>query len=249
MDKLLNLRFPSKFILESNINRDKYTEYVCDHYDIQDREKCMTEVPFPTREDIQEMMDSQWNILLICGNSGSGKSTILKNLCGYDGNKIEYTEGLSCVSQFPKLSEEEVCDMFCGVGLSSVPTWLRKPNELSNGERARLDLCMTMHNAMEERPFVCIDEFTSTVNRSAAKSMSFAFQRYLRQHNMRAVIASCHFDVIEYLRPDYVFNLNKRDKDGNVEMEKMVYKDDEKYDEYLSVNGTEILSEAMEMEG
>ena len=237
-----------KIILESDIKRDAYTEYVCDHYDIQDREKCITEVPMPSSEDMEALnADGEWNVLLICGNSGSGKSTVL-NKAFKAPNCISYDNDLACISQFPKLSEEEACDMFCGVGLSSVPTWLRKPSELSNGERARLDLCKAIYGSNGD-DLISIDEFTSTVNRSAAKSMSFAFQRYLRQRNLRAVIASCHFDIIEYLRPDYVFNLNKRDKDGNVEMEKMVYKDDEKYDEYLSVNGAEILSEAMEMEG
>ena len=88
-----------------------------------------------------------------------------------------------------------------------------------------------------------MDEFTSVVNRDVAKSMSHALQRYIRQKDLKIVIASCHFDIIEWLQPDYVFNLNHRDEEGNVEMEKMEYTDDNDYSVHQSVRDIEVLSE------
>jgi hypothetical protein len=88
-----------------------------------------------------------------------------------------------------------------------------------------------------------VDEFTSVVNRDVAKSMSHALQRYIRQKDLKIVIASCHFDIIEWLQPDYVFNLNHRDEEGNVEMEKMEYTDDNDYSVHQSVRDIEVLSE------
>ena len=234
----------SKITLESKIVNDNYTQFLYDSYDIQDKEKTVTEVPTPSKEDMEEMNKDNWNILLICGKSGSGKSTILREIYG-DVKPIEYDHDKCVISQFPRLSEEETCDLLSSIGLASVPTWLRKPQELSNGERARLDIAKAIYDA--NGGIVVLDEYTSVVNRSAAKSMSFALQRYARQKDLKIIIASCHFDIIEWLQPDYVFNLEHRDENGNVEMEKMIYNDDTNYNVYQSPREIDILTEAIEI--
>ena len=234
----------SKITLESKIVNDNYTQFLYDSYDIQDKEKTVTEVPTPSKEDMEEMNKDNWNILLICGKSGSGKSTILREIYG-DVKPIEYDYDKCVISQFPRLSEEEACDLLSSIGLASVPTWLRKPQELSNGERARLDIAKAIYDA--NGGIVVLDEYTSVVNRSAAKSMSFALQRYARQKGLKIIIASCHFDIIEWLQPDYVFNLEHRDENGEVEMEKMIYNDDTNYNVYQSPREIDILTEAMEI--
>lgn len=234
----------SKIILESKIVNDNYTNFLYESYDIQDKEKTVTEVPIPSKEDMEEMNKDNWNILLICGKSGSGKSTILREIYG-DVKPIKYDHDKCVISQFPRLSEEEACDLLSSMGLASVPTWLRKPQELSNGERARLDIAKAIYDA--NGGIVVLDEYTSVVNRSAAKSMSFALQRYARQKGLKIIIASCHFDIIEWLQPDYVFNLEHRDENGEVEMEKMIYNDDTNYNVYQSPRKIDILTEAIEI--
>lgn len=233
---------PRKIVLESKIVNDKYTQYLYDNYDIQNKELTKVEVPIPSMGDMKIMNESDWNIMLICGKSGSGKSTILREIFG-DVTPIMYDYDKAVISQFPKLSEEEACDLLSSIGLSSVPTWLRRPNELSNGERARLDIAKAIYDANGE--VIYIDEYTSVVNRDVAKSMSHAIQRYVRQKNLKIVISSCHFDIIEWLQPDYLFNLNHSDEDGNVELEKIVYSDDENYNAFQSIRECDSLSEAM----
>ena len=230
-----------KILLESKIVNDNFTQYLYDNYDIQNRDITTTEVPLPSHEDMEEMNSSHWNIMLICGKSGSGKSTILREI----GNvkPIEYDYNKAVISQFDGYTEEEVCDLLGGVGLSSVPTWLRKPQELSNGERARLDLCKAIYDAGKGQ-IIYVDEFTSVVNRDVAKSMSHALQRYIRQKNLKIVIASCHFDIIEWLNPNYIFNLNHKDENGNVELEKIVYTDDAEYKSSQYIKDEQILSDA-----
>ena len=230
-----------KILLESKIIVDKYCEYIFNNYDIQNRDITTTEVPLPSHEDMEEMNSSHWNIMLICGKSGSGKSTILREI----GNvkPIEYDYNKAVISQFDGYTEEEVCDLLGGVGLSSVPTWLRKPQELSNGERARLDLCKAIYDAGKGQ-IIYVDEFTSVVNRDVAKSMSHALQRYIRQKYLKIVIASCHFDIIEWLNPNYIFNLNHKDENGNVELEKIVYTDDAEYKASQYIKDEQILSDA-----
>lgn len=231
----------SKILLESKIIVDKYCEYIFNNYDIQNRDITTTEVPLPSHEDMEEMNSNHWNIMLICGKSGSGKSTILREI----GNvkPIEYDYNKAVISQFNGYTEEEVCDLLGGVGLSSVPTWLRKPQELSNGERARLDLCKAIYDAGKGQ-IIYVDEFTSVVNRDVAKSMSHALQRYIRQKDLKIVIASCHFDIIEWLNPNYIFNLNHKDENGNVELEKIVYTDDAEYKSSQYIKDEQILSDA-----
>ena len=233
-----------KIILESKIENDNYTQFLYDNYDIQNREKTVTEVPIPSKEDMEEMNKDDWNILLICGKSGSGKSTILNEVYG-TSKPIMYDYSKCVISQFPRLTEEEVCDLLSSIGLASVPTWLRKPQELSNGERARLDIAKAIYDA--NGGIVLLDEYTSVVNRAAAKSMSHALQRYARQKGLKIIIASCHFDIVEWLQPDYMFNLEHRDENGEVEMEKMVYEDIKDYNVYQSPRDIDILTEAVEV--
>ena len=233
-----------KIILESKIENDNYTQFLYDNYDIQNREKTVTEVPIPSKEDMEEMNKDDWNILLICGKSGSGKSTILNEVYG-TSKPIMYDYSKCVISQFPRLTEEEVCDLLSSMGLASVPTWLRKPQELSNGERARLDIAKAIYDA--NGGIVLLDEYTSVVNRSAAKSMSHALQRYARQKGLKIIIASCHFDIVEWLQPDYMFNLEHRDENGEVEMEKMVYEEIKDYNVYQSPREIDILTEAVEV--
>lgn len=223
-------------ILTTHITRDSYTDYVCEKYDIQDKEITQTVIP---SVDFSELDNHKWNITLIVGNSGSGKSTLLKQL----GEIIEpkYDMNKSCISQFPMLSEDEVCDIFQSVGLSSVPTWLHTPNQLSNGEKARLDLAYSIIHTKDEEP-ILVDEFTSVVNRNVAMSMSYALQRYLRNKDKKAIICSCHFDIIETLSPDYIINLNSQ-SNNKAEIEHYIYTNSEEYKTFKRINENETLTE------
>lgn len=230
----------SNIVLSSKVNVDKYTEYVCDKFDLQNREENITIIPMLNNEELSTF---NWNIGVIVGNSGSGKSTILNTLG--EVRRPIYDEHKSIVSQFPNLSEEEVVDLLQSVGLSSVPIFLHNPNELSNGEKARFELCCYLANAKEGET-ILVDEFTSVVNRSSAKSLSYALQRYVRKKNLRIILSSCHFDIIEWLNPDWVFNLNKQ-KDGQCEIERLIYEDSKDYKLYRMISQNNILSDKYEV--
>ena len=60
-------------------------------------------------------------------------------------------------------------------------------------------------------------------------------------------MASCHFDIIEWLNPDWVFNLNKQNE-GNVDIERLIYKDSEEYKTYDNINKNNILTEKYEIQ-
>lgn len=39
--------------------------------------------------------------------------------------------------------------------------------------------------------------------------MSFAIQKYVRKHNKKVIFASCHYDIFEWLMPDYILSPEK----------------------------------------
>ena len=71
--------------------------------------------------------------------------------------------------------------------------------------------------------------------------MSFALQRYVREKNLKIILASCHFDIIEWLNQDWIFNLNKQ-TNGECEIERLIYKDDKEYKLYNNINKKDVLT-------
>ena len=71
--------------------------------------------------------------------------------------------------------------------------------------------------------------------------MSHALQRYVREKNLKIILASCHFDIIEWLNPDWVFNLNKQ-TNGECEIERFIYQDDKEYTLYNNINEEDVLT-------
>lgn len=183
-------------ILKSSIKNDSYTEHIYKHYDIQNTQEVVTKVPtFDIPKD-------DWNIGLIYGNSGSGKTTLINSM---GGEYIDYemNEDTPLISNFDHLSEQEASKLLSSVGLSSVPSWLKPYQVLSNGEKFRADMAMKL--SKDERDVTFIDEFTSVVNRDVAKSVSVAISKYIRRNGKQVIFSSCHDDIIEWLQPNWIY--------------------------------------------
>ena len=193
-----------KIQLKHEIQNDKYTEFVYDNFDIQDRVQTSTEVSF----NLGEAKNFDWNIGVIYGSSGSGKTTILNQMG--ELSKSNFDSNKSLISNFDFLDPKGAARLLSSMGLSSVPTWLRPFNLLSNGEQFRADIAYKVAKANDD-DVILIDEFTSVVDRDVAKSMSFAIQKYLRRNNKRMIVASCHYDVMEWLTPDWVCSPQKNE--------------------------------------
>lgn len=67
-----------KITLSSKVRQDEYTKYIEDNFDLHVSDTCVVEIPDKLNLD---HLHKDWNIGVICGASGSGKSTILKHLC------------------------------------------------------------------------------------------------------------------------------------------------------------------------
>jgi ABC-type lipoprotein export system ATPase subunit/GNAT superfamily N-acetyltransferase len=139
----------------------------------------------------------EFQIGLIVGPSGSGKSTLLAQFG--DERQIDWVANKSICSHFN--SAEEAMTRLGAVGLNSVPVWVKPYHVLSTGERFRADLARRLVDG------AVIDEFTSVVDRNVAKSCSYATSRYVRKEGLKNIVfATCHYDIVEWLQPDWVFD-------------------------------------------
>mgnify|MGYP003629836000 CR=1 FL=1 len=189
-----------KYIERKNkIINDKYTEYVYEAFDIQNKEETSVKIPI----NFAECKKFDWNIGVIYGGSGTGKTTLLKEFG--DLTNDEFDENKPLISNFDWLEPKEATFLLSAMGLASVPTWLRPYALLSNGEQYRASLAYKVGKA-KQGDTILIDEFTSVVDRDVAKAMSNALQKYIRRTNKKIILASCHFDIMEWLLPDWTYS-------------------------------------------
>ena len=114
----------------------------------------------------------------------------------------------SCfLNDFPeRLSVKEIGAALCSSGFSEPPSWLKSYAVLSQGQKMRVDIAMAL---CLPQSLVVFDEFTSTVDRTVAQIGSYAVGRAVRRHPGKQFIAvSCHFDILDWLEPDWVYNVD-----------------------------------------
>ncbi|TCK28854.1 hypothetical protein EV667_2868 [Ancylobacter aquaticus] len=149
---------------------------------------------------------TDWSLGLIVGPSGSGKTSLGAHVFNpsamYEPTGWPHDDAI-VEAIGPDRHIDEVTGALAAVGLGTVPAWLRPYRLLSNGERFRADLARIIC----ERPAeVVIDEFTSVVDRQIARIGALAFGKAWRRTGGRAVLLSCHYDIIDWLQPDWIFD-------------------------------------------
>lgn len=153
--------------------------------------------------------EQEWNVGLIVGPSGCGKSTIARELFGdalFTG--FEWSHDRSLVDDFPKdVSIKDITGVLSSVGFSSPPLWLRPYHVLSTGQKMRVDVARLL---LQQPELAVMDEFTSVVDRTVAQIGSAAIAKTVRRKQQKFVAVSCHYDVIEWLQPDWVYEPHQR---------------------------------------
>ena len=151
-------------------------------------------------------MPNDWQIGVIVGASGTGKTTIAKELFNEELIKGFEYNAKSVIDDMPKDAKiNDITKMFYSVGFGSVPSWLKPYSVLSNGEKMRVDLA----RALLEKDFIVFDEFTSVVDRQIAQTACIAINKALKKTNKKFIAVTCHYDILEWLQPDWVFDTNK----------------------------------------
>lgn len=147
-------------------------------------------------------VDDKWNVGLIVGPSGSGKTSVMRRV--YGEMPTLAWGAASVVDDFATTSVQTITDACSAVGFNTIPAWLRPFAVLSNGERFRVDLARRL---IELPDPIVVDEFTSVVDRQVAHIGAHAVQKYARTHGRKFVAVGCHYDVIEWLQPDWVLDM------------------------------------------
>lgn len=152
-----------------------------------------------------DLESAPWQIGVIVGPSGSGKTSMGRQLWGPGGI---YSPAWPCDQPIidaidPGGSFDAATAALASVGLGSVPAWLRPFHVLSNGEQFRANLARLI---AEAPPCAVLDEFSSVVDRQIARIGAGAFAKAWRRTSGQAVLLSCHYDILDWVQPDWVFD-------------------------------------------
>ena len=170
-------------------------------FDVPQAERQSYSIEIPESFENAARADT-WDIGLIVGPSGSGKSTVLRRF--FESFVVDPWADWpreTAIIDVIGGSVREATGLLTAVGLGSPPAWLRPFASLSNGEQFRAGIA----RALAQPEPVALDEFTSVVDRTVAQVASHATQKAVRREGRKLVAASCHFDIIPWLQPDWVY--------------------------------------------
>lgn len=197
-------RFVKK--LESCVNVSARMMQMCSMFELVPNGKTAHELDLPLEHDERE-----WSIGLIVGPSGSGKSTVGRDVFG--GCRVarqQWSADRAVIDDIATGAKtSDVCAALSHVGFSSPPAWMRPFRLLSGGEQFRAGVARAVLEC--DIGDVCVvDEFTSVVDRRVAQVGSSAISKMVRAQGKRLVAISCHYDIIDWLQPDWVLYVNER---------------------------------------
>ncbi len=149
-------------------------------------------------------LPEKWSIGAIVGPSGCGKSTIAREIFG---DRLvsgwDWPANKCILDGFPaSMGIKEIAGLLSSVGFSSPPTWRRPFSVLSNGQQFRVTLARTLAECPD---LAVVDEFTSVVDRTIAQIGSAAVAKAVRRRGGQFVAVSCHYDILDWLEPDWVY--------------------------------------------
>ncbi|CAG9228777.1 ATP-binding cassette domain-containing protein [Burkholderia vietnamiensis] len=159
----------------------------------------------------------QGDVVYITGQSGSGKSLLLRELSeqmGAAGKKVANLDHVAINPDVPLIdqigtSTNDAIRLLSIAGLNDAYLFIRKPGELSDGQRYRFKLA----KAIESQADVWVaDEFMAVLDRTAAKVIAYAVQKTARKVGATVIVATTHLDLVEDLQPSLYIEKRYREK-------------------------------------
>lgn len=159
---------------------------------------------------------NQGDVVYITGQSGSGKSTVLRELASLmnqsaltvsDIDKVELLNK-PLIDQIGQTTQEALTYLSIA-GLNDAYLFIRKPSELSDGQRYRFRLAKLVESGAK---VWIADEFLAVLDRTTAKVIAFNLQKVARKVGATVLVATTHGDMVEDLAPDITINKRYREK-------------------------------------
>jgi ABC-type transport system involved in cytochrome c biogenesis ATPase subunit/GNAT superfamily N-acetyltransferase len=144
------------------------------------------------------------DIVYITGDSGSGKSVLLRALKEDLGTEaLDLTEvnidlDKPLIETVGKNIEEGLV-LLSKVGLSDAFLFLRSFSELSDGQKYRYKIAKLLETKAQ---FWILDEFAATLDRDTAKIVAFNLQKCAREQGKTVLAATTHTDLFQDLGPN-----------------------------------------------
>ncbi|QDT33466.1 ATP-binding cassette domain-containing protein [Thalassoglobus polymorphus] len=145
-------------------------------------------------------------IVIFTGESGSGKSSLMKSLrteLERDHQTIvsldELDLGTEILVDELDLPFEEALQLLSACGLGEAHLLLRTPHELSDGQRYRFRLAKALSSRAD---WIVADEYTATLDRTLAKVVSLNLRKTADRSATGFLLATTHDDIIDDLSPD-----------------------------------------------
>lgn len=150
------------------------------------------------------------DVVLITGDSGSGKSALLKALKDDLGELAQDTKDLVFDKNTPLIDTvgkdtKEALEILSKVGLNDAFLFLRTYNQLSDGQKHRYHIALLMQSG---KPFWILDEFTSSLDRDTAKIVAYNLQKQARKAGVTVIAATTHLDLKKDFAPN--IHIHKR---------------------------------------
>lgn len=153
--------------------------------------------------DNVELKLSRTDILYVTGDSGSGKSVLLRALLEDLGDEALDMATVKVDLERPLIETvgktvEEGLELLSRVGLNDAFLFLRTYNQLSDGQRYRYRVAKLIESG---RQWWVMDEFCATLDRDTAKIVAFNVHKLASALGKAVVVATTHTDLFQDLKP------------------------------------------------
>jgi ABC-type ATPase with predicted acetyltransferase domain len=158
------------------------------------------------------------DVVYINGQSGSGKSILLREL----SQKMKTDYGLKVAEISPNFAFNDVpvieqvgtnmskaCEVLSKAGINDAYLLIRKPSELSDGQRYRLQLAILIDT---DADVWVADEFGAVLDRTTAKVVAFNMQKAARKLGKILIVATTHEDLVAELAPSLMIRKRYHDR-------------------------------------